>query len=84
MFLLRRIHDFVGFQNMFLRMTHQIDARELPQFNQRLSMAIIGSKKTFAVWAGHSILHVDPTKLAATKERSSVDAFAIAKNQRFC
>jgi hypothetical protein len=36
------VDDFVGCQNMFLRMNHQVDAGEWPLFD----------KNVFAVWAG--------------------------------
>jgi hypothetical protein len=59
-----RIDDFVEFQNMFLRMNHQIDATEWPPFDQ----------KTFQAW--HSILYISPSELAAIDQRSFVDAHA--------
>jgi hypothetical protein len=40
-------------------------------------VAVIQSKKTFAVQARHSLLHVDPTNLVATKESIFIDACQI-------
>jgi hypothetical protein len=64
---LQRIDDFVQFQSsIFMRMNHQIDAREWPSFDQ----------KSFTVWALHSLIRVDLAELAATKESSFVDPLA--------
>jgi hypothetical protein len=62
-----KIDDFVQFQSsIFMRMNHQVDAREWPSFDQ----------KSFTVWALHSLIRVDPAELAATKESSCVDPLA--------
>jgi hypothetical protein len=52
----------------------EIFSEQLPS-NYCGGMAAIRSKKTFMVWAGHSLLYIDPIELAATDQRSLVDAF---------